>query len=85
MIYINDVDRDYILNKYHLLSKPYDIMNRFVRNDVIFDPSTGMDGDEIIKELKKSGRKERFASPPHPQGARPTLRTGKYPYLLRSP
>lgn len=51
MMYINDRDGDYILNKYHSLSKPYDIMNRFVRNDDIFDPATGMDGDEIIKEL----------------------------------
>ena len=64
MYYITDKDAEYILNKYHNLSKPYDIMNRFVRNDEIFDPDTGMDGDEIIKNLRI--RDANNAHLPHP-------------------
>ncbi len=64
MMYLNDRDGEYVLNKYHLLSKPYDIMNRFVRNDGIFDPSTGMDGDEIIRELKRIDGENKLL--PHP-------------------
>ncbi len=49
MEYICERDYDYILNKYHDVSKPYDIRWRFVRHDEIFDESTGLNG-EVIKE-----------------------------------
>ena len=34
MMYLNDRDGEYVLNKYHLLSKPYDIMNRFAAGEI---------------------------------------------------
>ena len=47
MEYVSHRDYEYIINKYHDTTKPYDIMQRFVRHDAIFDESTGLDGDEI--------------------------------------
>lgn len=57
MYYINDSDSEYILNKHHSLSSDYDIMNCFIRHDEIFDESTGMDGDEIIKGIREQDDK----------------------------
>ena len=51
MKYISDIDYEYVMNKHHDRSRPYDIMNRFVRHDEIFDSATGMDGDEIAERL----------------------------------
>ncbi|MBO5938500.1 MAG: hypothetical protein J6Q82_03260 [Clostridia bacterium] len=47
MQYINDIDYDYIINKHHDASKPWNGMGRFVRRDEIFDPATGMDADAL--------------------------------------
>ncbi len=47
MIYIKDVDYEYIANKYHDTKKPFNSFMRFIRRDEIFDESTGMNGDEI--------------------------------------
>ena len=44
-------DYEYVMNKHHDRSRPYDIMNRYVRHDEIFDSATGMDGDEIAERL----------------------------------
>lgn len=49
MEYINDRDYQYIANKYHDTSKPFDSHRRFIRRDEIFAEETGMDG-ELIKE-----------------------------------
>ena len=57
MYYINDSDSEYILNKHHSLSSDYDIMNCVRRHEEIFDESTGMDGDEIIKGIREQDDK----------------------------
>ena len=51
MQYIKDADYQYISNKYHDTTKPFNSLNRFIRHDEIFNPKTGMDGDEIINQL----------------------------------
>lgn len=47
MEYIKQTDYDYIINKHHDTSKPWNGMGRFVRRDELFDPSTGMDADAL--------------------------------------
>ncbi len=49
MEYIAKNDYDYIINKYHDASKPFDSLSRFIRRDELFSADTGMDG-EAIKE-----------------------------------
>ena len=53
MEYIKTSDYEYIMNKYHLQSEPYDRFSRYIRNDSIFDESTGMNGEEIKKGILK--------------------------------
>ena len=53
MEYIKNADYNYIMNKYHDNSKPFDSFKRFIRHDEIFDSSTGMDGDQIVEGIKK--------------------------------
>ncbi len=64
MEYINDHDYNYIMNKYHDQSKPFDSFSRFIRHDDIFDPSTGMHGDDILEGIKKQDKE--LAHLPHP-------------------
>ncbi|MBO7176281.1 MAG: hypothetical protein J6W14_02800, partial [Clostridia bacterium] len=52
MEYINDCDYSYIINKYHDQSKPFDSFARFIRHDDIFDPCTGMHGDDILAGIQ---------------------------------
>ena len=47
MEYIKNCDYHYIMNKYHDQEKPFDSHMRFIRNDAIFDETTGMDPDKI--------------------------------------
>lgn len=64
MEYIKNTDYNYIMNKYHDQNKPFNSFNRFIRNDTIFSPDTGMDGDEITENIFKEDKKhENF---PHP-------------------
>jgi len=49
MEYIKEADYQYITNKYHDTTKPFDSFRRFIRRDEIFAEETGMDG-EAIKE-----------------------------------
>ena len=51
MEYIKNKDYDYIMNKYHDSSKPFNSFERFIRRDEIFSDETGMDGDKIIEEI----------------------------------
>ena len=46
MEYIRKSDYDYIMNKYHDASKPFNSFARFIRRDEIFSAETGMDGEE---------------------------------------
>ena len=65
MKYIKDADYEYILNKYHDTTKPYDgLGDRFKRYDDIFDLSTGMDGEEIKKNILIND--EKMEALPHP-------------------
>ena len=64
MKYINNSDYDYIMDKYHDSSKPFDAYSRFIRRDEIFDPATGMDGDRIKKEILILD--EKLCDLPHP-------------------
>ncbi len=51
MQYIKNEDYEYIMQKYADEPKPIVGRNRFVRQDRIFDPAAGLDGDEIIKNI----------------------------------
>ena len=51
MKYIRQVDFDYIINKYHDTSKPFDGHARFVRRDELFATETGMDPEDIISGI----------------------------------
>lgn len=64
MEFFNDRDYDYIINKYHEQKKPFNTHRRFIRRDEIFDPSTGMDGDEIIAGI--FAQDQQLADFPHP-------------------
>ena len=64
MMFIPQVNSDYIKNKYHDTAKPFDPLKRFVRHDELFDPATGADPDELLAELV--ARDEAIRDLPHP-------------------
>lgn len=64
MEYINNKDFNYIMNKYHDSSKPFNSFNRFIRRDEIFSDVTGMDGEKIKEEI--ICRDEKIKHMPHP-------------------
>ena len=47
MEYIPSADYDYIINKYHDTAKPFNRFARFLCNDALFDPATGLSAEEI--------------------------------------
>ena len=51
MEYIKSCDFEYISNKYHDASKPWDGNQRFIRRDELFSSETGMDPEEILAEI----------------------------------
>ena len=51
MEYVKDIDYEYIKNKYHDSTKPFNPFQRFIRHDEIFATETGLNGDEIIKKI----------------------------------
>ena len=57
MEYINPIDYEYIKNKYHDTKKPFNSFVRFIRRDEIFDETTGLDGDEIKRQILKNDEK----------------------------
>lgn len=61
---INDLDRDYILNKYHAQDEPFDPHKRFIRREALFDSTTGLDGDAIIAGIL--AQDAALADLPHP-------------------
>ena len=64
MEYIKDVDYEYISNKYHDTSKPFNSFARFIRRDEIFSVETGMDGDKIKENILLEDKKIEHL--PHP-------------------
>ncbi len=51
MYLIKDADYEFISNKYHDTKKPFDPFEWQVRHDEIFEESTGMDAEEILKGI----------------------------------
>lgn len=64
MEYVSDRDYNYIMNKYHDTSKPFDPLRRFVRNDAVFSPETGLDGDVLKEKLVEFDRENSHLSHP---------------------
>ena len=74
MKYINTADFDYIMNKYHDQNQVIDsfdsvhrgahIFNRFIRNDKIFDDSTGLCADDIVRGIWEQDKE--LEKLPHP-------------------
>lgn len=64
MDYIKNKDYEYIMNKYHDSSKPFNSFIRFIRRDEIFSPETGMDGEKIKEEIICRDKQIRHL--PHP-------------------
>ena len=48
MKYIRQCDFEYIINKYHDSSKPFDGYARFIRRDELFTPEAGMAPEDIL-------------------------------------
>ncbi len=63
MKYIRQVDFEYIINKYHDTSKPFDGYARFIRRDELFTPETGSAPDDIISGILKNDKS--YQSLPH--------------------
>ena len=63
MEYICDRDLAYIKNKYHDTTKPYDHFQRFILNDGIYDPATGLDGESMCRLVREEDAK--IAHLPH--------------------
>ena len=63
MKYINHTDYQYIMDKYHDVTKPFDGYSRFIRRDEIFSDETGMDGQTIKEEVLR--RDEEMGDQPH--------------------
>ena len=51
MYMIKNEDYEYIRNKYHDTSRPFDPFNRFIRRDDLFSSETGMDPDQILAHI----------------------------------
>ena len=64
MKYIRQGDFEYIINKYHDTSRPFDGYARFIRRDELFAPETGMDPDDIISGIIENDKLYKHL--PHP-------------------
>ncbi|MBO5270950.1 MAG: hypothetical protein J6B77_09195 [Clostridia bacterium] len=63
MEYICPEDYEYIINKYHDTSKPFDPFKRFIRHDEIFSEDSGMPPEEILAGITENDRL--YAHLPH--------------------
>ena len=63
MEYIKAEDYEYIKNKYHDTTRPFDSFNRFIRRDELFSAETGMEPDKIIEQI--SLQDARYANESH--------------------
>ena len=64
MKYIRQVDFEYIINKYHDSSKPFDGHSRFIRRDGLFLPETGMSPEDILSGIWENDKQ--YEALPHP-------------------
>ena len=64
MKYIRQDDFEYIINKYHDSSKPFDGHSRFIRRDGLFSPETGMTPEGILSGIQENDKQ--YEALPHP-------------------
>jgi len=64
MKYIRQCDFEYIINKYHDSSKPFDGHSRFIRSDGLFSPESGMTPDDIIDGILKNDEIYKYLAHP---------------------
>lgn len=64
MQYICEKDYDYIMNKYHSQLVPFDSFHRFIRNDAVFSPETGLAAEEIMQKMIAQDKE--IENAPHP-------------------
>ncbi|MBO5051766.1 MAG: hypothetical protein J6D31_06155 [Clostridia bacterium] len=64
MKYINQQDYEYIMNKYHDVSEPFDGHNRFLRHDEIFSSDSGLVPESILVGIVDNDKQ--YKSLPHP-------------------
>ena len=64
MYMIKNEDYEYIRNKYHDTSRPFDPFNRFIRRDELFSSETGMDPEQLLAHI--SLQDEEHAHESHP-------------------
>ncbi|MBE6550024.1 MAG: hypothetical protein E7670_06305 [Ruminococcaceae bacterium] len=64
MQYLTKESYEYIMNKYHDQSKPFDPHKRFIRRDEIFSADTGMEGDKILSGILDNDKT--YEPLPHP-------------------
>lgn len=77
MEYIKNRDYDYIMNKYHDQSKPFNPHRRFIRRDEIFDEATGMDAEAIVAGILEQDA--RLGELPHP-----VRKANAFAYVLKN-
>lgn len=54
MEYVKQSDYDYIINKYHDITKPLESSSgRFMRHDAVFNEQNGMDGEVLLQGLRE--------------------------------
>lgn len=65
MEYINQASYDYIMNKYHDTTKPFEPLRRlYFRNDAIFEPDSGMAPDDLLTGIMENDKAyERLSHP----------------------
>ncbi len=64
MKYINQQDYEYIVNKYHEASNPFDGHNRFIRRDELFSSDSGLAPEMILVGIMDNDKQ--YESLPHP-------------------
>ena len=64
MKYVTPDSYEYIINKYHDTSKPFDPHKRFLRRDELFDPQSGADPDYILENIRTNDAQ--YSHLPHP-------------------
>ena len=62
MKYIKRQDYEYIINKYHDTTKPFDGHKRFIRRDEIFSPDSGMDPEAILAGIMENDKQYKTLS-----------------------
>ena len=51
MVFLTDAEYDYIMNKYHRQDQPFNSHRRFIRNDELFAPDSGLSPEALEANL----------------------------------